>query len=231
MATPEKLSTAYRNFESNLTKTYRSGWDQYWSSVDRFVRDPSSLSEIQKDYVSFLSQTVPAQMISVLEAGTQYYTAIVESGSQLVKDAYSKDTYSRSPAGAGPTASQAADISEFAFEGYVGDSVVRRFLMTNNSASAQAIAVSVSSFQNDAGQNVAVPVVMEPSSFLLEASQEKVLTCSIVLPPELATGTDYIAIMQATGLPMKIRLRVRSLGMRDVPSEPDDEIVILAPEA
>jgi len=227
METTEKLSAAFRNFESNLTKSYRSGWDQYWSSVDRFVRDPSSLSAIQKDYVSFLSQTVPAQMIGVLEAGTQCYTAIVESGSQLVKDAYS-----RSSAGAAATAAtQATGNSEFVFEGYVGEPVVRRFLMTNNSASAQMIAFSVTSFQNGAGQSVSVPVMMDPSSFLLDASQEKVLTCTVVPSPELTTGQDYIAIMQATGLPMKMQLRVRSLGVREATSTPEDDIVILAPEA
>jgi hypothetical protein len=225
----DKLADALGNLESQVMESWRSGWNSYWKLVNDVARNPSSLPQAQREYLDYVSHTAPGEFLKVVQAGTLYYTAIAESGSELANQFLKRasagvDTKQNGSAPPGETRKPGAPVSEFAFHGYEGDMPGRQFLVTNRSPQSVAIAFSVSAFSSETGDNAAVPVELAPNSFSLDSHEEKVVTCRVTIPTSLPSGVEYCAQLNATGLPaLNIRLSVKSLGARVEPEITLDE--------
>jgi hypothetical protein len=219
----DKLADALGNLESQMVESWRSGWNSYLRLVTDVARNPSSLSEAQKNYWNYLSRTAPRDFLKVVEAGTLCYTAIAESGSELASqflkrasaatDAPDADSKRTAPSEKPPAA-----VSEFTFQGYEGETTGRQFLVTNHSAQAVTITFVVSGFVSAAGESASIPTEFDPSEFSLAPGEEKVVACRLQIPSSLPPGIEYCAQLSATDLPaLSVRLRVRSLGPRAEP--------------
>jgi hypothetical protein len=207
----ETLADALKKLEGHMMESYVDGWKSYWKLVTDVTRDPRSLQSAQKEYLSHVAQTVPNHLSKTFQAGMQVYGALIQPGSQPYTQAAAeaaaavRETQATSPAS-----------SEFTYEGFAGETLGKRFLVSNKSPQPVTVALEVSSFVPDPGTAL-MQVNLVPQAFSLGAYEEEIVECGITIPAQLAPLTDFRAVLSASGLPsLSIGLKVRSLGEREV---------------
>lgn len=221
----QPLAEALKNLEGRVTESYLDGWKSYWKFVTDVARDPSSLQSAQKEYLSHIAQTAPNHLSKTFQAGVQVYSALIQSGGQLASQMYAQTAQELQDAT--DVAAKAAETvardtqtvpvvpSEFTFEGYVEETLSRRFLVSNKSPQPVTVAFNVSGFFPD--PDTALTMDLVPQAFSLVANEEKVVECRVTIPASLTPMTEFRAVLSAPGIPsLNIGLRVKSLGVREV---------------
>jgi len=224
----EALAGALKHLEDQVVESYLDGWKSYWKLVTDVARDPASLQSAQKQYLTHIVETAPDHLSKTFQAGVQVCGALIQSSGQLASQIYTQtaqDLQNASNAAAKATAtvvsakgsqSVPATLSEFTFEGFVDETVSRRFLVSNNSLQPVTVALDLTNFTPDPG-DAQLKMELTPETFYLGSNEEKVVECRLVIPASLMPMTEFQATLSAPGVPsLNIRLNVKSLGTRDV---------------
>ena|GEM_PF-2239436 len=223
----ETLAGVLKNLEDQVVESYLDGWKNYWKLVTDVARDPASLPSAQKQYLTHIAETAPNYFSKTFQAGVQVCGALIQSSGQFANQIYTQtaqDLQSASNAAAKATitiasnASQATPptLSEFTFEGFVDETLSRRFLVSNNSLQPVTVALDVTNFTPDPG-DASLKIELIPETFYLGTNEEKVVECRLAIPASLAPMTEFHATLSAPGIPsLNIRLNVKSLGTRDM---------------
>lgn len=226
MTTPsEALADALKNLEGQVRESYLDGWKNYWKLVTDVARDPASLPAAQKQYLTHIAQTAPDRLSKTFQAGVQVCGALIQSSGQLANQIYAQTTQDLQNASAAATKATVvshggpappATLSEFTFEGFVDETVSRKFLVSNNSVQPVAVALHVTNFTPDPGDGL-LKVELVPETFYLTSNEEKVVECRLIIPASIPSMTEFHAMLSAPDVPsLNIRLNVKSLGPREV---------------
>ena len=222
---PKTLADALKNLEGQVVESYVDGWKSYWKLVTDVARDPGSLQSAQREYLTHLAQSAPNQVSKTLQAGAHLYGALIQSGGQIASQIYTQtaqefqratNVAATAVSEAATNGAHAASTSEFSFEGFVGETIGKRFLVANKSLQPATVALVVSAFSPEpSGTSLQMDFV--PRTFTLGASEEKVVECRVTIPATLVPMTVFRAVLSATGIPsLNLGLNVKSLGDREV---------------
>jgi len=226
LTTPsEALADALKNLEGQVMESYVDGWKNYWKLVTDVARNPASLPAAQKQYLTHIAQTAPDRLSKTFQAGVQVCGALIQSSGQLANQIYAQTAQDLQKASTATTKAMLAShggqtppatLSEFTFEGFVDETLSRKFLVSNNSVQPVAVALHVTNFTPDPGDAL-LKIELNPETFYLTANEEKVVECRLAIPASLAPMTEFHATLSAPDVPsLNIRLNVKSLGPRDV---------------
>jgi hypothetical protein len=214
-----------KNLEGQVVESYVDGWKSYWKLVTDVARDPGSLQSAQNEYLTHIAQSAPNQVSKTLQAGAQLYGALIQSGGQIASQIYTQTAqeFQRATNVATEAVSEAATSgahtatpSEFSFEGFVGETIGKRFLVANKSLQPVTVALAVSAFVPEP-VDTSLHMDFVPQTFALAAGEEKVVECRVTIPATLASMTVFRAVLSAAGVPsLSLGLNVKSLGEREV---------------
>lgn len=208
------LADALANFEKRWTGAYLEGWKSYWGIVADLAGNPGSLP-----------QKGPEAYSKLVDAGAQYYRAVLDAGVELATRLYktSEPTIETAAAAAPASTSPPAPNkppTEMDFEGPAGAKPARQFRIANKTAGPIEVSFEISELFSDEGDHMRLEAELTPVSFSFQPGEERVVECRVTVSSTLVEDRPYRAILRAIGLPdMQAVLRVTRLAEQLSPAD------------